>query len=262
MKTSRIRYEVSSDIATITLDDPSTMNSAGLEMVEELMAALRRAGRDARAVILTGEGRGFCSGASTKSDESAEMAAKADGDLGVVVDRYYNPLANLLRNLPVPLVAAVNGAAVGVGCSIALSADIIVASESAYFLWAFRPRGVVPDGGSTFLLPRLIGRARAMELMLFGDRLPAATALQWGMINRCVADAELMPTAYGLAANLASGPKSLSFIRKLGWESLDRSWQEQLNQEREMMTLAARTADYGEARVARREKRPPKFSGK
>lgn len=259
---SKVRYVVEDNVATITLADPATMNSAGLQMVEELMAAVREAGRDARAIVLTGEGRGFCSGASTKSDESAEMAAAAGGELGVVVDRYYNPLANMLRDVPVPLVTAVNGAAVGVGCSIALSGDIIAAAESAYFLWAFRARGVVPDGGSTYLLPRMAGRARAMELMLLGERLPARTAYDWGMINRCVPDHELMQTARDLAINLAGGPKSLSMIRKLCWDSLDASWRDQLGHERDMMTLAARTADYDEARVARREKRPPRFTGR
>jgi 2-(1,2-epoxy-1,2-dihydrophenyl)acetyl-CoA isomerase len=259
---TKVRYALEDNIATIVLNDVATMNSAGLDMVDELIAALRRAAKEARAVLLTGEGRGFCSGASTKSDESAEMAARADGDLGVVVERYYNPLANMLRNLPVPLVTAVNGAAVGVGCSIALSADIIVASESAYFLWAFRPRGVVPDGGSTYLLPRLVGRARASELMLLGERLPAATALSWGMINRCVPGDTLLETARELALNLATGPASLQFIRQLTWDSLDHSWREQLAQEREMMGHAARTADYHEARMARREKRIPSFAGR
>ena len=144
----------------------------------------------------------------------------------------------LLRDFPLPIVTAVNGPAAGIGCSIALMGDIVVAGESAYFLQAFRRIGLVPDGGSTYLLPRLIGKARAMEMMLLGDKIPAATALQWGLVNRCVPDAELIPTAHALAVQLAQGPAALGTIRRLVWDSLDNDWTGQLHAERKAQKVA------------------------
>jgi 2-(1,2-epoxy-1,2-dihydrophenyl)acetyl-CoA isomerase len=129
-----------------------------------------------------------------------------------------------LRDFPYPIVTAVNGAAAGVGCSLALMGDMIVAAESGYFLQAFRRIGLVPDGGSTYLLPRMIGKARAMEMMLLGDKIHAAKALEWGLVNRCVPDGELMATATTLAKELANGPVALGAIRKLVWDSLDADW--------------------------------------
>jgi 2-(1,2-epoxy-1,2-dihydrophenyl)acetyl-CoA isomerase len=166
-----------------------------------------------------------------------------------------------MRDLPIPLVTAVNGAAAGVGCSFALMGDIIVAAESAYFLQAFRRIGLVPDGGSTYLLPRMIGRARAMEMMLLGEKVPAKTALEWGMINRCVPDADLMSTAHAFAVQLAEGPKALSMIRKIGWAALDSDWREQLQLERETQRDAGRTQDFAEGVSAFLTKRKADFKG-
>ena len=157
---------------------------------------------------------------------------------------------------------AVNGAAAGVGCSLALLGDIIVAAESAYFLQAFRRIGLVPDGGSTYMLPRAIGKARAMEMALLGERLPAAQALEWGLINRCVPDAELMSTALGLAHELAKGPFSLGLIRKAIWDSLDANWQEQLYNERRAQQIAGKSDDFREGVQAFLQKRPAAFQGR
>jgi 2-(1,2-epoxy-1,2-dihydrophenyl)acetyl-CoA isomerase len=149
-----------------------------------------------------------------------------------------------------------------VGCSFALMGDLIVAAESAYFLQAFRRIGLVPDGGSTYLLPRLIGKARAMEMALLGEKISAAKALDWGLINRVVADAELMPTAVALARELANGPKSLGLIRRAMWASLDAAWLEQLHEERMAQRVAGKTDDFAEGVQAFLQKRPATFKGR
>lgn len=262
----KITLEVTDGVALITLNDPATLNAAGLEMGEELISALASLALgavEARAVVLTGAGRGFCSGANLSGGGAPGRLMEADGkpDAGRALESVYNPLVTALRNLPLPIVTAVNGAAAGVGCSIALMGDLIVAAESAYFLQAFRRIGLVPDGGSTYLLPRMIGKARAMEMMLLGDKLPAKTALDWGLVNRCVPDAELMPTAMGLAQELATGPMALGLIRKLVQESLDASWSEQLHAERMGQRAAGKSADFAEGVSAFLHKRAAKFTG-
>jgi 2-(1,2-epoxy-1,2-dihydrophenyl)acetyl-CoA isomerase len=212
-------------------------------------------------VILTGEGTGFCSGANLNPTSGPLGGGGGGFDAGAALDSHYNPLVTKMRDLPIPLVTAVNGAAAGVGCSFALMGDIIVAAESAYFLQAFRRIGLVPDGGSTYLLPRMIGRARAMEMMLLGEKVPAKTALEWGMINRCVPDADLMSTAHAFAVQLAEGPKALSMIRKIGWAALDSDWREQLQLERETQRDAGRTQDFAEGVSAFLTKRKADFKG-
>jgi 2-(1,2-epoxy-1,2-dihydrophenyl)acetyl-CoA isomerase len=213
---------------------------------------------------LTGEGRGFCSGANLASGGAAARPAGGDGrpDAGSALETHYNPFVTLMRDFPMPIVTAVNGAAAGVGCSLALMGDIIVAAESAYFLQAFRRIGLVPDGGSTYLLPRMIGRARAMEMALLGERVPAAKALEWGLINRVVADAGLMDEARTLAVELANGPKALGLIRKLMWQSLDAQWSDQLTHERETQAIAGKTDDFLEGVTAFLQKRPARFAGR
>jgi 2-(1,2-epoxy-1,2-dihydrophenyl)acetyl-CoA isomerase len=261
---SKVKYALEDGVATLTMNDPATMNAAGVDLAQELTLALKRAAREARAAILTGEGRGFCSGANLGGGGPASRTTD-DGeplDAGSALETVYNPLVSLIRDLPIPFVTAVNGAAAGVGCSFALMGDLIVAGESAYFLQAFRRIGLVPDGGSTYLLPRAIGRARAMEMMLLGEKVPAKTALEWGMINRCVPDGELMATAKALALELANGPKSVSLIRRIGWDSLDNSWHEQLRAERLLQREAGRTEDFAEGVAAFLQKRPAKFKGK
>jgi 2-(1,2-epoxy-1,2-dihydrophenyl)acetyl-CoA isomerase len=167
-----------------------------------------------------------------------------------------------MREMPVPLVTAVNGAAAGVGCSLALLGDLIVAGESAYFLQAFRRIGLVPDGGSTYLLPRAIGKARAMEMALLGEKVGAAKALEWGLINRCVPDAELMGEAMALARALADGPASLGLTRQLLWGSLDADWPAQLHRERLAQKTAGKTEDFAEGVGAFLAKRPAAFKGR
>jgi 2-(1,2-epoxy-1,2-dihydrophenyl)acetyl-CoA isomerase len=258
----KLKVSVADKIATVSLSDPATMNAAGVDLVIELADAFKALADDksVRAVILTGEGRGFCSGANLSG---GTPGASADGprDSGSGLKQYYNPFMTLLRDFPKPIVTAVNGAAAGVGCSLALVGDIIVAGESAYFLQAFRRIGLVPDGGSTYLLPRMIGRARAMEMTLLGERVPAAQALEWGLINRCVPDADLMAEATKYARALADGPGSLALTRKLIWKSLDTAWAEQLEAEADTQTIAGRSQDFIEGVKAFLEKRPAQFAG-
>jgi 2-(1,2-epoxy-1,2-dihydrophenyl)acetyl-CoA isomerase len=265
MDYQKIKVSTDAAVAIITLSDPATMNAAGVDTAEELTHAIRQAtsgDTPARAVVLTGEGRGFCSGANLTAGASAHAAAGEKVDAGAALEAVYNPLVTLIRDMPVPLVTAVNGAAAGVGCSLALLGDLIVAAESAYFLQAFRRIGLVPDGGSTYLLPRLIGRARAMEMALLGERVPAAKALEWGLINRCVPDAELMPTALALAHELAAGPASLGLIRQIMNASLDADWAEQLHRERVSQRTAGWTEDFAEGVTAFLQKRPAAFKGR
>ncbi|HEX8570953.1 MAG TPA: enoyl-CoA hydratase/isomerase [Caulobacteraceae bacterium] len=264
MTYSKIRLEADGPVAVVTLADPATLNAASLAMVDELVDALERVaadGSDFRAVVLTGEGRGFCSGANlTDAARAAPPGQPPDASLALV--SHYNPLVSRLRDLPVPLVTAVNGGAAGVGCSLALLGDLVVASEEAYFLQAFRHIGLVPDGGSTWLLPRAVGKARAMEMALLGDRLPARTALEWGLVNRVTTAAGLMDEALGLARRLAEGPNSLGITRRLIWSSLDAGWEEQLDAERAGQQAASRTQDFLEGIASFLKKRPPAFTGR
>lgn len=268
MDYTKIRVSVEDGVAVITFCDPATLNAAGLDTGEQLTHALKSVAAgtiDARAVVLTGEGRGFCSGANLSAGPGpGGGAVDPDGkpDAGRALEHTYNPLVTLMRDLPVPLVTAVNGAAAGVGCSFALMGDMIVAAESAYFLQAFRRIGLVPDGGSTYILPRLVGRARAMEMMLLGERIAAPKALEWGLINRCVPDAELMPTAMTIAKELAQGPMALAEIRRLVWRSLDAQWTDQLHAERMAQRTAGKSEDFREGVAAFIGKRVATFTGR
>jgi 2-(1,2-epoxy-1,2-dihydrophenyl)acetyl-CoA isomerase len=266
MSTDKVKLSWDGDVAIITLNDPATMNAAGVDVAKgltEAIDAVTGGDKVARAVVLTGEGRGFCSGANLSFPGRGEGGG--DGtppDAGSALETVYNPMVHKLSTMDVPLVTAVNGAAAGVGCSLALMGDLIVAGESAYFLQAFRRIGLIPDGGSTWLLPRMIGRARAMEMTLLGERIHAAQALEWGMINRCVPDAELMKTALELAHKLATGPASIGMIRKAMWAALDNDFKEQLNYERHAQAKAGRTADFAEGVAAFLQKRPAEFKGR
>ncbi len=266
MSYNKIKLTADGDVAIITLSDPATMNAASVEMGAELGDALKAAaiGPEAkRAVVITGEGRGFCSGANLQAGPGGgKLDADGKPDAGAALETIYNPMVSVIRELPIPVVTAVNGAAAGVGCSIGLMGDLIVCGESGYFLQAFRRIGLVPDGGSTYILPRMIGKARAMEMMLLGEKILSAQALEWGLVNRVVPDADLMSTALGLARQLAAGPMAIGLIRKAVWASLDATWAEQLHYERSAQRIAGKTEDFGEGVAAFLQKRPAAFKGK
>lgn len=258
----KVRSEVKDHVGIITLSDPSTLNAAGMELMEELAAAVDAlvANDEARCIVITGEGRGFCSGANLSGGRAGGSGNPKGPNEALL--KVYNPFVSSLRKSPKPLVAAVNGVAAGVGVSLALACDLVVAAESAYFLLAFRRIGLVPDGGATWLLPKLVGKARAMELMLLGEKLPAKTAQEWGLINRCVPDAELMKTTLELAGALASGPASLGLTRNLVWEALDTAWHLQLEAEAYAQGDAGRSEDAREGIMAFLQKRPAEFKGR
>lgn len=256
----KITFEQDGDVAIITMNDPATMNACGMDTAVELTHAFERAGNSARAVIMTGSGRGFCSGANLGAPSMADGEKARDAGAGL--ESTYNPLVSKMRDLPIPFVTAVNGAAAGIGCSFALLGDIILASDNAYFLQAFRRIGLVPDGGSTYMLARAVGRARAMEMMLLGEKIHASQALEWGLINRVTSPETLMDQAKTLAHALAAGPtKTLSLIRKMAWASLDNDWDSQLGLERTMQREAGQTTDFKVGVAAFLNKQPAKFTG-
>jgi 2-(1,2-epoxy-1,2-dihydrophenyl)acetyl-CoA isomerase len=256
---SFVIHEKQGDVAVIRMKDEKTLNAASLAMAAELLDAFGRAARESRAIVFTGEGRGFCSGANLFGlDPQAP-----DYDAGAPLASHFNPMMRMLRNLPIPLVTAVNGVAAGIGCALALAGDMILASDRAYFLQAFRHVALVPDGASAFLLTRAIGRVRAMEMMLMGERIPAAKALEWGLINRVVPHEGLQDAALAVASELAAGPvMALAMIRKMCWDSLETGFEDQLAADREMQRVAGTTADHREGFAAFIEKRSARFTGR
>lgn len=248
------------DVLVLTLDRPDRLNAAPPALFAELGRAI--ADLDgARAVLLTGAGRAFCAGADVgssalTSDHPAEATHAA-------LTGSYHPTMAALADLAVPVVSAVRGAAAGIGCSLALAADFCVASETAYFLQAFVNIGLVPDGGASWMLPRLIGKARATEMMMLGERVPAAQALDWGMIHRVVADDALDAEAFALAARLAAGPTvALGTMRRQLLAAFEGGYGEAMAREADNQRAARGTADSLEGGMAFLQKRKPEFRGK
>jgi 2-(1,2-epoxy-1,2-dihydrophenyl)acetyl-CoA isomerase len=259
MEFERAKLEIDGAVGIIKLNHPEVMNAVSPEMVGGLMKALDEIARrrdEVRGVIITGEGRGFCAGANLQPSPGER------GDAGSLLETVFHPFLRRLRELPVPLITAVNGAAAGVGMSFALMGDLVLCAQSSYFLQAFRRIGLVPDGGSTWLLPRLIGKSRAIELSLLGEKLPADRALEWGLVNRVFADADLMKNALEMGRELAAGPTiALGLIRQLYWESPDNTYEQQLNLERKMQRQTGASADFREGVRAFLQKRPANFKG-
>jgi 2-(1,2-epoxy-1,2-dihydrophenyl)acetyl-CoA isomerase len=258
MSEGLVAYEMSGGVARITLNDPSTLNAFSTEMLEYLSAALTWANAEARAIVVTGAGRGFCSGAKLVGLDFQDGAQR---DMGARLESHTNPLMMQVRDLSIPLITAVNGAAVGSGCSFALAGDLVIASEDAFFLQAFVRVGLVPDAGSSYLLSSAMSRVRAMEMMLLGDKIDAAQALTWGLVNRVTSAAETLPMAMSFANRLANGPKhALSSIRRLAWQALETPFEQQLVFERQAQKFAGALPDFAEGVAAFREKRSANFS--
>jgi 2-(1,2-epoxy-1,2-dihydrophenyl)acetyl-CoA isomerase len=247
------------DVAIIRLNDEKSLNALSPQMAEELQHALREASRSRRAIVLTGVGRAFCSGANLGS---LTYEPNESYDAGVLLESHFNPLMMMIRDLPVPFVTAVNGPAVGVGSTIALAGDLIIAAQEVYFLQAFRRIGVIPDAGTAYLLTRSVGRVRAMEMMMLAEKLPAQRALDWGLINRVVAKGDLETASIGLASDLAAGPtRALAEIRKSCWHALEADFAQQLARDRIVQRAMGHTADHREGIAAFFDKRPAVFTG-
>lgn len=265
MTYSYIRFDEAKGVATMTLARPAALNALTTAMIEEMIDAVDRV-RDSgtiRCLLLTGAGRAFCSGADLATGGTAGSTTEGASDTGHRLETHFNPLIERLFALPVPFVTAVTGAAAGAGASLALAGDIVIAGESAYFLQAFVNIGLVPDVGATWLLPRLAGRARALAMMMLGERVPAATALEWGMIWQVVPDAELMAVAQIMAARLAAGPtQTYGLIRSGIRAAMDCSLTNALAVERRNQRLAGQTTDFAEGVSAFLQKRPAAFTGK
>jgi 2-(1,2-epoxy-1,2-dihydrophenyl)acetyl-CoA isomerase len=246
----------------ITLNRPDTMNAWNKQFGQELRAAVEEAARDdaVRAVTITGAGRAFSSGADLKA--GFDPTPEGHPDVETVLHEVYHPIITGLRRLPKPVLAAVNGPAVGIGASLALASDLIVARESAYFLLAFVNIGLVPDGGSSLLLPERVGLTRATEMAMLGERIPAPKALEWGLINRVVPDDGFEQAVDDLAGKLASGPTKAYAGIKLQLNSwLFGRMAEQLDLEASLQQQSAASGDFLEGVQAFLEKRPAAFGG-
>lgn len=248
-------------LAVLTLNRPKKLNALNAQLKMELAHAIRYVGSKAngiRCLLITGAGDAFCSGA----DLSESMERGADWDAGASLMETYHPILLELAALEIPVVSAVNGAAAGAGMSIAIAADIVVAAESAYFLQAFVNIGLVPDAGSTYILPRLIGEARARSMMMLGEKVPAQTAYEWGMIHSVVTDDNMLETATEIAKKFSSGPTvALSGIRKLLEVSSNNTFSAQLQAEALTQRRASQSLDCVEGVTAFIQKRAPNFTG-
>jgi 2-(1,2-epoxy-1,2-dihydrophenyl)acetyl-CoA isomerase len=259
-----ITLAVANSVATITLNRPERLNSMPPAMADDIRAALDHLpGLGARTLLITGAGRGFCSGADLAGDRSGGSAVGGGARSRNALRNHYNPMLLALANLDIPVVTAVNGPAAGVGCSFALSGDFTLAGSSAYFLQAFVNIGLVPDGGSSWLLPRLIGVPRALQMMMLGERISAGQAADWGLIYKVVDDAALMDEARALALRLAKGPTvALGTMRRVLREGLTQDFAATLDAEAKGQFIAGNSADSVEGVLAFLEKRPANFSGK
>lgn len=250
-------------VLTITLNRPDKLNAATNEMLAELIDAFKNAERDpsVRAILFTGAGRGFCAGQDLGA--ARERGAGSEGfSFGEHLRHTYNLLALRMRQMPKPIVGAINGVAAGAGMSMALACDVCIAAESASFLQAFVKIGLIPDGGSTWLLPRRVGMARALDLMISGRKIGAQEALSWGLVNQVVPDADLMPTARQAAAELAAAPtKTIGLIKRALEFSITGTLADTLENEADLQDIAGHTADHREGLAAFLEKRPAQFKG-
>lgn len=254
-----IEFEIKNNVAYIRLNQPEILNAMSADMGQEIMTALEEGVRRARAIVLTGNGRAFCSGANLGGGGSVDIS-DPNRDMGIRLEYLFNPMFLKIRDLPVPFITSVKGPAVGFGCALALMGDIIITGESAFFLQSFCNIGLVPDGGAAYLLSKSIGRVKAMELMLLGERYPASQAYADGLVTQLVSDKKLDSTTQSLAEKLATGPStSLRLIRQSAWAALDSSFPDQLARERNLQRDAGRSSEFVEGVAAFREKRKANY---
>lgn len=255
-----IALDIADNIATITLNRPDRLNAAPPAMFDEIADALDNLA-GARALLITGAGRAFCSGADLQA-RGEKPVTGSSGSYGALT-RHYNPTMMKLAKLNIPFITAVNGPAAGVGCSLALASDFAIAGRSAYFLQAFVNIGLVPDGGASWMLTRLVGKARATEMMMLGEKIPAEKAEQWGLVYKCVDDAVLIEEARALASRLANGPSlALGIMRQNIAAALDGDYATALVREAEGQRIAGASADAVEGGMSFLQKRKPVFQGK
>jgi 2-(1,2-epoxy-1,2-dihydrophenyl)acetyl-CoA isomerase len=255
-----IEFKLDEHVARITLNRPDRLNSFTAQMHEELRSALADAA-EARVVVLTGAGRAFCAGQDL--NERSVAAGDRPVDLGGTVETGWNPLITTLTSMPQPVIAQVNGVAAGAGANIALACDMVVAARSARFIQSFSAIGLIPDSGGSWILPRLVGHARAMGLALTGEPLPAEKAEEWGLIWKCVDDESLGSEVDALAAKLASlPPLGLAAIKAIIRSTWSRTLDEELQLQRDEMRRLGYTEDYAEGVAAFLAKRPPTFTGR
>ena len=254
-----IEFKVESGVARLTLNRPDRLNSFTVQMHEEVADALSQLD-DARVLVLTGAGRGFCAG----QDLADRAVAPGEAvDLGASVEKRYNPLVRRLTSLPMPVIARVNGVAAGAGANIALACDIVIAAKSAKFIQSFANIGLIPDSGGTWVLPRLVGQARALGLALTAEPLPAEKAAEWGLIWKAVEDEALDAEVDALAARFSSAPtRGLARIKAMIRQSWEHSLGEELVLQRDAMRELGFSDDYREGVAAFMEKRAPRFTGK
>lgn len=246
-------------VTTITLNRPDRLNACPPAMADEIFAAIRDLA-ETRCVLITGAGRAFCSGADLAASSGAAVTGGRRSF--TALSQHYNPMVQALAELPLPVVSAVNGAAAGIGCSIALAADFVVASRSAYFLQAFVNVGLVPDGGASWLLPRLVGLPQANRMMMLGERIAAEEAERIGLIYKCVADEALMDEARALAERLANGPtRALGEMKRTIRRGLQSDFASTLQMEANGQRIAADSADAHEGIAAFLQKRKAEFRG-
>ena len=255
-----IRLEIADNIAIITLNRPERLNAMPPQMADDISTALDQL-EGARVVLITGEGRAFCSGADLSARGAGASVSGGQGAYAALT-KSYNPLMLKLAKLDVPIVTAVNGPAAGIGCSLALASDFTIAGNSAYFLQAFVNIGLVPDGGASWMLTRLVGKARATEMMLLGEKIPAEKAADWGLIYKTVDDADLMDEARVLATRLANGPTiAIGIMRQNIAAALDVDYATALLREAEGQKVAGNSNDAREGAIAFLQKRKAEFKG-
>jgi 2-(1,2-epoxy-1,2-dihydrophenyl)acetyl-CoA isomerase len=258
MDYQEIKVSSQDKITNIILDNPKSMNALSLAMAREIIDAVKIAQNEARVIILSGAGNAFCSGANLSGERMGDLQK---GDVGIALDEVYNPLLIAIKQSGIPIICAINGPAVGIGCPLALMGDLIIAQNSAYFMQGFLNIALIPDGGSAYLLARTIGRTKAMEMMLLGNKLSAQEAYNRGLITQICEDGKSLETAQNIANKITQGPKeAIALMRQSAWAALDNDYLTQLNLERQLQKKAGNNPDFIEGVTAFMQKRAPKFN--